>query len=81
MIEVAMGRFSEPGPAAGKYSGIYFLSKDTEYVRDFIEKNKDREWAVRWEIDEGPLKPLRKSLDRSGYIIYQSDHKITVNNG
>ena len=81
MIEVALGRFSEPGPAAGKYSGIYFLSKDTEYVRDFIEKNKDREWAVRWEIDEGPLKPLRKSQDRSGYIIYQSDHKITVNNG
>ena len=76
MIEVALGRFSEPWLSRGMYSGVYFLSQETSYIKDFIASNADRDWVVDYCIQEGELKPLRKSQDRSGYIIYQADHKI-----
>lgn len=76
MIEVALGEFNEPQIQQGRYSGVYFLSKDTEDLREFIESNKNSEWAYDSHIEEGPLKSLRKSQDRSGWIIYSSDHKI-----
>ena len=78
MIEVALGRFTEPVINAGKYSGIYFLGQETRHIREFIEKNRNAPWTVRWEIQNTALKQLRKSQDRSGYIIYQSDHKIVA---
>ncbi|MFA7116555.1 MAG: ATP-grasp domain-containing protein [Bacteroidales bacterium] len=61
-----------------KFSGVYYLSKDTFYIKDFIEKNKDQDWVIDYEIEDKPLKSLRKSQDRTGYIIYFSDHKITL---
>ena len=76
MIEVALGKFTEPVINSTKYSGIYFLSQETYYIKDFIDRNKDKDWVVRYETENGPLKSLKKSQDRSGYIIYQSDHKI-----
>lgn len=78
MIEVALDRFTVPEAVAGNYAGIYYLSQDTSYVRDFILKNRDKNWAIRWKIDDVPLKSLKRSQDRSGYIIYKSDHKITI---
>ena len=68
MIEVALGKFSEPVTFTGKYSGIYFLSQETFYIKDFIDQNKDKDWVVRSETGDGPLKSLKKSQDRSGYI-------------
>ena len=44
----------------------------------FIENNKNAEWAVKYHIDKGPLQELKKSQDRSGYIIYQADQRIHV---
>lgn len=57
---------------------VYFLSKEVSYIRTFIENNKNAEWTVRYHIDEGPLHELKKSQDRSGYIIYQTDHRISI---
>lgn len=78
MIEVALGEFHRPKYLYQKYSGVYFLSKEVAYIRTFIEENKNNEWVVKSHIDEGPLHRLRKSQDRSGYIIYQSDHRIII---
>lgn len=76
MIEVALGEFSLPVINHGNYSGVYFLSKETENLRDFILQNKDCEWVYDAHIDDEPLRSLRRSQDRSGWIIYSSDHKI-----
>lgn len=77
MIEVALGHFIEPHISSYKYSGIFFLSKETSYVEDFIEVNKKEPWVVDYQVDKSkPLRFLTKSQDRSGYIIYQSDYKI-----
>ena len=78
MIEVALNEFTIPKHAFQKYSGVYFLSKEVSYIRTFIENNKNAEWTVRYHIDEGPLHELKKSQDRSGYIIYQTDHRISI---
>ena len=36
VIEVALGEFTEPKFTQHKYSGVYFLSKNTEYVMPYI---------------------------------------------
>ena len=62
----------------GARAGVYFLSKEVSYIRTFIEKNKNSKWVIKYHIDGRPLQELRKSQDRSGYIIYQADHRICV---
>ena len=79
MIEVALNEFEIPEISISKFSGVYFLSKNTEYIQRFIENSKDLFWVRLFHIDEIPLKELKKSQDRSGYIIYQSDNRILIN--
>lgn len=79
MIEVALDEFRVPDVTKKKCSGVFFLSKDTEYVQSFIENNKSQPWVCYYHIDDTPLKRLTKSQDRSGYIIYQSDNRILIN--
>lgn len=78
MIEVALDEFNIPECSVQKCAGVYFLSKEVSYIRTFIEKNKNSKWVIKYHIDGGPLQELRKSQDRSGYIIYQADHRICV---
>lgn len=78
MIQVALGEFVEPVVRRGRYSGVYFLSKETAGLKDFILKNRDCDWVYDSHIEDEPLRSLRKSQDRSGWIIYSSDHKITI---
>lgn len=76
MIEVALNIFTEPLNGPNRYSGVYFLSKNTSYIKEFIIKNKDQGWVVDSEIQDKPLQELQKSQDRTGYLIYQSNEKI-----
>ena len=76
MIEVALNIFKEPKLNLSRYSGVYFLSKETAYIKDFILRNKDQDWVIDSEIQDEELKELKKSQDRTGYIIYQADNKI-----
>lgn len=78
MIEVALNLFTEPQIKASHFAGVYFLSKNTAYVKDFIVKNKKQDWVVDSEIQDEPLLELKKSQDRTGHIIYQADNKIEV---
>lgn len=80
MIEVALDQFTEPEVKNECFSGVYFLSKNTSGIKDFIDSNIDKPWVVEAEIQDGPLKELTKSQDRSGYIIYKSSSKILVKN-
>lgn len=78
MIEVALNVFTEPKVIKNKCSGVYFLSKNTAYVKDFILKNIRKDWVVDYEIQDESLLELKKSQDRTGHIIYQSDNKIEI---
>ena len=79
MIQVALEEFEEPVIHVGQFSGIYFLSEDTKQVKDFILENKGAPWMIDFSIDEEkPLSKLKSSFDRSGYFIYQSDHKLII---
>lgn len=78
MIEVALNTFHIPKETCHKYAGVYFLSKEVAYVGEFIKQNEEAEWVVKSHIEEEPLRCLKKSQDRSGYVIYQADYRITI---
>ena len=77
VINVALGHFEEPVINPLCYSGVYFLSKEYEWIKQVIEnKDKDPD-IVEAVILREELYPLQSSRDRSGYFIYKSDRKRT----
>lgn len=76
VIDVALGEFTEPVRTLNMCSGVYFLCKETEYLKDIIENWKDNPLFVEGEITNTELLEVTCSADRSGYVIYQSDDKI-----
>ncbi|MEG0529146.1 MAG: hypothetical protein RR578_02290, partial [Bacilli bacterium] len=58
-----------------KNSGIYFLSKDTEYLLPLFNTDNQNVKIVKKEILSDKLLSLTSSNDRSGYLIYQSNQK------
>lgn len=58
------------------YSGVYFLSKETEILLPYFEMNNC--FDIKKEILNSELKVLTNSNDRSGYLIYKSDKKIDI---
>lgn len=73
VINVALGRFEKPIISEHKYSGVYFLSKETDYLLPIIRNWKKYPEIVEAEITDSQLRKIEKSADRSGYAIYQSD--------
>ena len=79
VIEVALGSFHEPQITERKYSGVYFLSEESKYLRSVIENSNSYPEIIESEITNTTLKHIECSGDRSGYLIYQShDHKFIV---
>ena len=78
VIDVALGEFTEPIKTLNMCSGVYFLCKETEYLKDTIEVWKDNPLFVEGEITDIELHEVTCSADRSGYVIYQADNKIKI---
>ena len=76
VIEVALGDFNEPVLAENSYSGVYFLSEETERLKKIIENHKDYPEIVQAELTDTELRRIECSADRSGYFIYKSNHKM-----
>lgn len=76
VIDVALNQFKKPLISHKNYSGVYFLSNNTSNLLPFFKKNN--EFEVQKEILCMELKDLTNSNDRSGYLIYQSFHKINL---
>lgn len=72
VIEVALGDFHEPVITEHQYSGVYFLSKETERLKPVIENWQTHPEIVEAEITDNELRHIECSGDRSGYLIYQS---------
>jgi len=78
VIEVAFGEFSEPKITEQKFSGVYFLSKETERLKPIIENKNKYPEIMQAEITDSELRRVQQSADRSGYFIYQSDKKFVI---
>jgi biotin carboxylase len=76
VIDVALNQFEEPKITKNSYSGVYFLSKETEKIMPLlINKNI---FDVQKEMFSSDLKTITNSNDRSGYLIYQSNERIEL---
>lgn len=76
VIEVALGTFEEPHLTEHNHSGVYFLCKETERLKPIIDNHRDFPDIVEAEITDKELRNIECSADRSGYLIYKSNHKI-----
>lgn len=77
VIEVALGDFHEPIITEHQFSGVYFLSKETERLKPIIENWQSHPEIVEAEVTDSELRHIECSGDRSGYLIYQSkDSKV-----
>lgn len=78
VIDVSLGSFEIPQMKMNKYSGVYFLSKETENVKKYIDNSVLFSEIVISEITDFKLHEVQSSCDRSGYFIYQSDKRMTL---
>lgn len=76
VIEVALGQPVTPHPVLRAHSGVYFLSAVTPEVQPFITRAGDYPEIVTAEQTSDALQTLTCSADRSGYFIYQANHKF-----
>jgi hypothetical protein len=79
VIGVALGEFEEPKLTEHKHSGVFFLSKETEHLKPIIENYRNYPEIVEAEITDSELRYIECSADRSGYLIYQSNEKLSFN--
>jgi len=77
-LELACGKFIIPEIKNEKYSGIYFLSKETESLGKYFLNSNFQKEIVRKEKYSDSLRQIRESGDRSGFLIYQSDKKFEI---
>ena len=78
VINVAMGQFEVPVITDHKCSGVYFLCKGTERVKQYIDNYQNYPQIVQAEITSPELKEIQCSGDRSGYFIYQGETKFVI---
>ena len=71
VIEIALGEFEKPILSNHNYSGVYFLSKETERLIPLFENWQNYPEIVEVEITDLQLRNIECSGDRSGYLIYQ----------
>lgn len=79
VIDVSLGTFEVPKLTQNNYSGVYFLCKETEWVKPHILNYKDNPDIVEARITDPVLRNIECSGDRSGYLIYQSNKKVEFN--
>ncbi|MCG9970435.1 ATP-grasp domain-containing protein [Christiangramia crocea] len=75
-IQVSLGRQPDLMPHREKhFAGIHFLTQNRPWVHKFI--NSQSSVIYKYEIFKENMTHLNSSEDRSGYVIYKADRKIT----
>lgn len=78
VIEVALGNFTEPNITENRCSGVYFLSKETEKIKDIIDNYQKYPEIVLAEKTNQTLQHIECSADRRGFFIYQSNKRLSA---
>lgn len=81
VIDVALGHFRQPIVKSNMFAGVYFLCQETEYLYPYFNGQKKLSCAIEKTLTDTCLKKVCCSADRSGYLIYQDNHKICLLNG
>lgn len=79
-IEISLGTYEFKESHSIHCSGIYYLCKQTEYLKPLFDYANGQEWCKEMRIPSNELEYKNGNDDgnTSGYFIYQSDHKITL---
>ena len=80
-IECHLGLYQHQEITSKAYTGIYFHSKQNEKLKPLFEKAKTASWCIQNTIQNEDFLEASGNVDatNSGFIIYASDHKITLN--
>lgn len=79
VLDIALDQYALPESIQSTaFSGVYFLSEETKFLLPVITRDKEENYTVKKELLSDQLKPAHSSNDRSGYLIYKSDHKIIL---
>jgi len=76
VIQVSLGEFEPPVIKESNFSGVYFISKETEDLKKYVDRWKTHREIVMAEMTDNELRNIKESADRSGYFIYKSDHRF-----
>lgn len=80
-IECHLGIY-EPKTITNKaFTGIYFHSKQNEFLKPLFEEAKTAKWCVKNTVVKEEFDDATGNVgaSNSGYIIYSTNHKITIN--
>ena len=77
VIETALGNFKVPDINQNLYSGVLFYSAKTKNILPIIINSNDSRVIEKKVISE-EVTELKKSSDRGGYLIYQSNRRFEV---
>ncbi len=80
MVLSALGCLPEPNVTNIAYSGIYFLSKQTEDRLPFFLSASTFPWYIDGKIDSLNLSECVGNNHKDGYLIYQSESKVYPHN-
>jgi len=75
VIDVALGQFEEPVISEVKHSGIYFYTKETEWVKQIIINRKNDPDIIYAELNDLELPVLQYIGSNGGFFIYQSEKR------
>lgn len=76
VINIALNDFEKPKINGENFSGVYFLSKETDYLLPYFGKNNIFE--IEKNFQNRQLSLINNSNERSGYLIYKSHQKINL---
>lgn len=81
IINVSLGIFEAPDVLHESFSGVYFLSKESEWLIDVLNNASKISEIQQWEITSNSLNNLKCSSDRSGYLIYKANQRLILHHG
>ena len=78
VIDVALDSFEEPVITDNHNSGVFFLCKETERLLPLFQDGGTKSAIIKKELMTPSLKSVSCSADRSGYLIYQADSRLSL---
>lgn len=76
VINIALNDFEKPMIKNESFSGVYFLSQETDYLLPYFGTKNIFDFEKK--LQESKLSFIKNSNERSGYLIYKSHQKISL---
>lgn len=81
-IDCCLGRYEHKEVHHVAYTGIYFHCKANKQFAPIFEKANNADWCIANTVKKDSFADANSNVEmsESGFIIYCSDHKISLNN-